>query len=358
MNYFDYYTDLFDRVYIKKQIQDIPQTSKVTSYLHSLPVHIVGDKENIPPEHLNSRTLFISGPRGETVGHCPGSKGRLCCNYLTVDLYLGCSLGCSYCIMRSYLNFYPLTVYLPADRSIERILEIVSNNPHKTIRIGTGEVGDSLLLDPLFDLSKEFISRLARYPNVYFELKTKTDFVDHLLAVPEKGNTVIGFSLNPEQLISSEEPYAASLERRLAAAEKAVESGYLLSFHFDPIIRINGWEKLYRETALRLGRFPREKIAWISMGTMRYPPQLKERLGNRPYLFDEFVGGSDGKYRYLQRNRIRMYTTVVDAIRRVCGAPVYLCMESPIVWKRVFGGLPSRMGPTGWIFDQPEGVPF
>jgi len=83
--------------------------------------------------------------------------------------------------MESYLNFSPLTVYLEPERSIARLQELARQNSDITIRAGTGEVGDSLLLDPLFGLSEVFITALSASANVYFELKTKTHFGDHSL---------------------------------------------------------------------------------------------------------------------------------------------------------------------------------
>ncbi len=64
-------------------------------------------REAIPPEHLEPATLYLCQPRGRQLAPCPGSAGHLCCGYWTLDLYLGCRLGCSYCILRSYLNFAP-----------------------------------------------------------------------------------------------------------------------------------------------------------------------------------------------------------------------------------------------------------
>jgi spore photoproduct lyase len=229
------------------------------------------------------------------------------------------------------------------------------------VRVGTGEVGDSLLLDPLFDLSKEFIEELSGYSNLYFELKTKTGFVDHLLDIPRKGNTVIGFSLNPESIIAEEEGASASLSERLEAADKAVRNGFLLSFHFDPILRIPAWEEAYSSVVKQLSRFPAEKVAWISLGTFRYTSGLKDRIEQRRYLFDEFVPCNDGKFRYVQKTRSRIYRTVKSYVERSLPlVPIYMCMESSAMWRKVFGGIPlsGNMQPVNKLFRQPKGISF
>jgi spore photoproduct lyase len=351
-----YYTELIHRIYVEEGVAGSPHLRRAAEQLPGVPVYAVQSRREIPREQLNRRTLFVGGPRGKTVTRCPGSKGHICCNYLTVDLYLGCTLGCGYCIMESYLNFSPLTVYLEPERSIAALQKLARENPHVTLRAGTGEVGDSLLLDPLFGLSEPFIRALSAFPNVYFELKTKTHFVDHLLNIEEKGNAVIGFSVNPQPHISAHEPAASTLSERLDAAGRAVEAGYRLAFHFDPIFFSELWEEEYLSLVQALGRFPSERIAWISLGTMRYTPGLKDALGEQRFLYEEFVAGRDGKFRYPQKLRIPIYGILYEALRVQFSAPIYLCMESPAVWRRVFGDVPGKIDQLRAIFTKVRSV--
>jgi spore photoproduct lyase len=327
----------FTRIYLVPEARELPAARRALERLSFLPVFQAASHRDIPAPHRGRETLFITSTRGQAVGRCPGSRGHVCCNYLTVDVYIGCSLGCSYCIMKSYLNFEPVTVYADPRPSIARIREIAAANPDRLVRVGSGETGDSLQFDPVFELSAEFIRGLADLPNVMFESKTKTDFVDHLLDIPDKGRAVIAFSLNARVVSEAEEQYAAGLEERLLAARRAVDSGYFTAFHFDPIIAFPGWEAAYGEVVDALAAFAPDRVAWISLGTFRYPGALKDRIGRRPYLFDEFVPCRDGKYRYLQRRRRRVYRWFLERIRAVCDAPVYLCMESADMWRGVYG---------------------
>jgi spore photoproduct lyase len=259
--------------------------------------------------------------------------------------------------MKSYLNFSPLTVYADPVESIREIRRIAKANPGTLVRVGSGEVGDSLLLDPLFGLGPDFIKGLSDLRNVAFESKTKTDFVDHLLGIENKGSAVIGFSLNPQSMIESEEPFAATLEERIAAAHKAVNSGYKVAFHFDPVYREAAEAGEYNDLIrTHLLKFRSESLAWISFGTIRFTPALKEKMGNRAYLSDEFVVAPDGKYRYVQKKRIEIYRNILREFRDRPEAPVYFCMENEAVWEAVFGAVPEQTAHASFLFTPIEGV--
>lgn len=333
------------------KLRDHPVVQQVMGELDTVPCSIIESKEEIPVQDLHQHTLFINHPRAPVVGRCPGSKGHLCCNYLTLDLYTGCTIGCTYCIMKSYLNFSPVTVNMNIEQSISLILKWARDNQDSTVRVGTGEVGDSLLYDPLFRLSHQFITAFSGVKNIYFECKTKTDFVDHLLGIPCKGNAVIGFSLNPQGVAEEEEPYAAPLDRRIDAARKAARAGYVISFHFDPVFRFPGWETEYRDVIEKMSVIPGKKVGWISLGTFRYTPKLRSKIDSRWFLFDEFVPCRDKKYRYIQQVRRRIYETMICIIRKIYpDVPVYMCMESPVMWQQIFGKKPGKIDNLCVIF--------
>ena len=356
---YTFYSELFKRMYITSDVKDTIYVQRARKRLPGATCIIIENRKDIPEKHLNSRTILLTSPRGKTVGRCPGTKGHICCNYLTIDLYVGCTLGCSYCIMQSYLNFSPITVYVEPEKQIQRVLEIANLNSDKKIRIGTGEVGDSLLFDPLFDISEEFIRAFSHVPNIFFELKTKTDFVDHLLSIPEKGNAVIGFSVNPQTMVDNEEGAAKSVKDRLKAAEKAAQSGFLVSFHFDPIFRYPEWRRDYTglvDSIFRDYKIPADRIAWISMGTFRYPLELKDKKGGSKIFLEEFVSSKDKKFRYIQKIRSSMYSTIKQRINSYADVPIYMCMESSSVWKNVFGNLPADISQLNDIFNYAKGV--
>ena len=351
MNSWTYYSETIDRISWVGIAEDHPVRVRVEARLAENPSlgrirsESLSDPALLTDEHNTARTILVRPNVSSDLGRCPGTHGHLCCNYLTLNVYVGCTLGCTYCIMQSYLRNRTLEVRLPDESTITRIRALAEAQPERLIRLGTGEVGDSLLYDPLFGLSEDLFSRLLDLPNLRFELKSKTDYVDHLPRTTMRSNVVVSFSLNPESVVADEEGYAATLEARLAAAERAVERGYRCAFHFDPMIRVPQWEDAYTAVVDRLARFRDARPEWISLGTMRYPTTLRPWIEARPYGVDEFVSSRDGKMRYLQKLRGQMYRTMRQRLGRVLpDTPVYLCMESGAMWRHLQRTAPDRSG--------------
>jgi spore photoproduct lyase len=98
--------------------------------------------------------------------------------------------------------------------------------------------------------------------------------------------------------------------------------------------------------------FPKNKIKWISIGTLRYTGDLKDKIGQRPYLFDEFIPCIDGKYRYMQNRRKYAYKKLYEILKSATGSTIYFCMESNSIWNYAAGNIPCKLPNTKWLFEK------
>lgn len=292
---------------------------------------------------MGKQTLRLMSYKGEFLKPCPGTKEYICCGYQILNLATNCPLECTYCILQSYLNQPDLRVYVNLEARIDQVMEVIDRQPHRIFRVGTGEFTDSLALDPITRWSDLLIPLFSSRKNAILEFKTKTVNIRNLLACKQRDRIVVSWSLNSPYISAMEEHGAAGLKQRLEAAGQCQKEGFVLGFHFDPLIPHMNWQEEYSKTLELMDRYIDPKgIIWISLGSFRFPPHLKSIIRRRhpkTHILDgEFIRGLDGKMRYFKPIRLDLYSFMRENLEqwsRELG--LYLCMESDDVWERSLG---------------------
>ena len=294
------------------------------------------------------KRLYLMRHRGEFLKKCPGSDGQVCCNYFVINFASNCPMDCSYCYLQEYLqDNAALKVFSNVGDLIDEAERTLQKHRGVFFRIGTGEITDSLALEPYTGMARELIPYFAEQANVLLELKTKSDCVNSLLDLDPKGRVVVAWSMNPQPVIDLEEHDTASFSERLAAARRCQDAGYRLGFHFDPMIEYEGWQADYQAMLEAIfAVVDWRRLSWLSLGVLRETPGLKRTMRQRypqsRLLTGEQVLCPDGKMRYFQPLRVEMYRKMVEWIRRQAPTvKIYLCMESREVWQQVFGFAPA-----------------
>lgn len=349
------------KIFISEEVLDADLTKDILQRLPEVPREIITDSQRDFGEvsiKEGKSLLYITNFKGKFFKPCPGtSQDYLCCNYQIINEVTGCPMDCSYCILQSYLNARLLTVYANFDRIFSELDTFLLHNSRRIVRIGTGELSDSLALEEITGLSTKLISYFKTKENVLFEIKTKTAHVDFLPAyAPPASNVVVAWSLNPSQLIKNIEFKSDSLARRLRAAKEIQAKGYKLAFHFDPIINHPQWQQNYQTLIGQLFEvIDPNRIVWLSLGGLRFPPPLKaiisERFPQSALIRDEQIIGSDQKLRYFKPLRLKLFKFIYSEIRFY--APdvfVYFCMESKDVWEKVMGFSPQSTNHLDYLF--------
>jgi spore photoproduct lyase len=197
-------------------------------------------------------------------------------------------------------------------------------------------------LDQLTGWSRALPAFFSNKKNAVLELKTKTDNIDGLLSSPYRERIIVSWSLNSADISAREEHGAISIKKRLSAAKKCQDEGFIVGFHFDPLIYYRDWADGYLKTIELLEKYidPR-KVIWISMGCLRYIPELKSIIRKRHHdthiLDGEFINASDGKMRYFKPIRLEMYSFMKENLDKWHDdLGLYLCMESSDVWLTSF----------------------
>lgn len=345
----------FQRLLVETAALDYELTHRVIARLPGVPVTEIPDREVLRPRGEDparwlgpaKKTLLLAVQKGPFRRPCPGTKDYLCCGYQVLQVGLNCPFDCIYCILQGYLNLPAVTLFVNVEDLKAELAAAFAREPERLWRLGTGEFGDSLALDQLCGLNAELLPLFAGQPRAFLEIKSKAHTLDHLLGLGPNPQVIFAWSLNPPQMIREAEPGTASLQARLRAARRAQAAGFRLAFHFDPLIFFPDWEQAYRRTVAALGEaVSPAKVVWVSLGTLRFPPALRDLMFQRfpgsPLAAAEMVRAPDGKLRYFRSLRVEMYGRLKEWLAEALpGVRLYLCMESPRVWREVFGYAPE-----------------
>lgn len=298
---------------------------------------IIDDERNVPSGEKN---IIFTVNKGRFLQSCPGTPGYICCGYYVLSPVENCPFSCTYCILNAYFDTGNIVVYANTDKMIKELEGIKGK---KIRRIGTGEFSDSMFMPATLFYLEALLQFFDKNPDMFLELKTKSAHIPKRFLEKRHGNVIFSWSLNSDKIYKSEEKGASPVNKRIAAAKKTAAAGYKLSFHFDPVIHYPDWEKDYYKTIKTLFKsVPAESILWISIGTLRFVPALKDIATNlypeTDIFSHEFIRGLDGKKRYFRKTRVEIYKKMLAMIREFSpDVFVYLCMENEDVWEDVFG---------------------
>lgn len=357
---------LINRISVEEDCLDLPYTKEILDRAEGLPITIIPPRSQPPGDtnYLESlkegkRHLVLAKNLGRFFKPCPATREYRCCDYQVLNIGMNCPMDCVYCILQAYLNNPNLSFFVNVDDMLTEIKDAFTSEPDRFWRIGTGEFTDSMAIDRLTGLSRILVEFMADKEQAILELKTKSAVIDHLKGLAHNNRTVVAWSLNSPVVMAREELHTATLSQRLAAAAQCAEWGYKLAFHFDPIIYHPDWRLGYSETINQLfASVPKESIVWISMGALRFLPNLKNiadrRFPKSRFFHEEFVLGLDNKFRYFRKLRVEMYRHLYNELQKRTSpnTAIYCCMESDEIWRDVFGFTPEEKGGLPTILDR------
>jgi spore photoproduct lyase len=348
---------MISRIFVDKTAVSETLTRRVLKNCGDIPVDVVPNRRPVDewiaaaedPVGEGKKTLWLTRKKGGFVKPCPCTPMYIGCNYFIINSVLNCPLDCSYCILQIYLGPSPVTVFVNLEDMRKEWAGFIRRRPGRFLRIGTGELADSLALDPLTRTAGGFIAYFKTKSRAFFELKTKTVNIQGVLKAEPAENIVVSWSLNAVEIARREERGAPSVSERIEAAREVVGRGFFVGFHFDPLVIHPGWEEAYGRVIERLLRtIPPKRIRWISLGCLRFSPALKgvieDRFPRSRVVLGEMIPGRDGKLRYFKPLRLELYRRIVGLIRENGGEriPLYFCMEDGEVWKKVLKKNPGR----------------
>ena len=329
-------------VYIESSVKDTALAARVRAAFPNAEFKDTDGKTQVGSADFSRRTdtLLIHREKYDFLKPCPCSCGSAGCGYNLINLGFGCRFECEYCFLQQYQNLHAILWPANVGEFLQRLDGGKFNKgPFDRPRIGSGEFTDSLVFDDITQYSQALVPFFRARPQWQFEFKTKSVNIGGLLKVGGCENVVVSWSVNSSKITDEAEHFTPNLTARLQAACEVARAGYRIGFHFDPVVIYDGYEPDYARTVQEMAdTLPADKIAWISVGTLRFSRELKKQIETRfpnNFMLDgEFLLDFDGKMRYGDSQRIAAYQFLVPLLRKTFPkAHVYLCMEDPQIAK-------------------------
>ena len=305
------------------------------------------------------KLLALKEFKGRFFRRCPGAKpGLMCCNYFTLNLGQNCEMDCSYCYLQSFVNFPTVVIYTNIEKALAELEEIKKTHFTSPLRIGTGEWTDSLSLDDISLYSQTLVSFFKNCPHWTLEFKTKSANIKNFESQAHAGNVIVSWSVNPEHIVQKEEHRTSPLRERLNSARLALDKGFKVSFHIDPLIWLPDWKAHYQKLVDKIAQmFHPEEIRRISLGALRFQAEqkalMRKRFGMKSLICQgEFFRSKDGKLRYTKELREEMMQYVLSQFKKRSPRwACFLCMEESDTWLNVMKAPARRISSIREDFD-------
>jgi len=292
-------------------------------------------------EKLNSErgVLLLRNRSSPFIEQFQHPIGR-CAKFYKLTAYNNCNFWCEYCYLYLTFRTQPIpTHFINYEKMYAEIEKFDKARIPKSLKVlNLGELGDPLAVDYITGFAKQIISFMPEHaPGTRLLFLTKSDCVDEILKLNHGEQSIISFSVNTEKVFQELEHRTASPESRLRAAEKVQQAGYEVRLRIDPVIFYSTWEKDYIELVDKIFQFVRPTR--ITIGEYRPSNGLAShiclRFPDSPLLrINKSLVREGGKLRYPEDQRVKMFRTIVEEIRKNDPTiDISLCKEPSPIWK-------------------------
>ncbi|NOR68381.1 MAG: DNA photolyase, partial [Methylomarinum sp.] len=156
---------------------------------------------------------------------------------------LNCLYDCRYCFLQGMYQSANYVFFVNFEDYQQEIQQICQASPNDPIHFFSGYDCDSLALEPMTGFAEQFLPFFADIPNAWLELRTKSTQIRSLLKTTPDPQTIVAFSLSPDEIATKVEDKAPTLARRLDALCKLQEQGWQIGLRFDPLIYQTGYQQ-------------------------------------------------------------------------------------------------------------------
>lgn len=234
-------------------------------------------------------------------------------DYLVPFTSSGCYAMCMYCyLVCNYNKCSYLRVFVNQKEILDKLIKF-SNNSSKEYVFEIGSNSDLLLENIVTEnLAQNIEYFLTNAKNGKLTFPTKFKYIEDLLNISDKSRILPRMSLNPQRIISSVEFKTSSLNERINAINRLVDSGYKTYILIAPVIITENFKQDYLELVKvmkdKLSKRASENITFeVIFMTYSYIHRKinEEAFPNAINLYNKELMTSRGIWKYHYSDKIK-----------------------------------------------------
>jgi spore photoproduct lyase len=294
---------MVDTVYIERDLLQHPRSATILDRLpRATRVEIDRWGEVFNPKAQNFRlqkqhpALILARKHDHQVLAAPDGYGVGGSHNYYFSHMLNCLYDCRYCFLQGMYRSAHQVVFINFEDYTQAIERRAAQHPDQPVWFYSGYDCDSLAYEPVTHFVDHYLPELARIPNAWLEIRTKSTQVRQLLHHPVNPRTVVAFSFCDEVVHRHAEHQVPSIDRRLDAMLKLAAVGWRLGLRFDPIIYHRDYQPAFRALLQKLfAVLPVASLHSVSLGNFRLPKQNfnimrglypEEKIFNQPFTHE------------------------------------------------------------------------
>lgn len=313
----------FSHVYVEKDVLNHPIAEKI---LNALKKSTVIEIQRYSDVFLRQRQNYVMQKKHPNIILAKKRydfiyRGSQMCENFGIDEFyhtsnvLNCIYSCDYCYLQGMYPSANIVFFVNLEDFFDEVHKISCD---KKIYLSISYETDLLAFEPLTGFTSMWISYAMTNENLLMEIRTKCANEAFFESTVVPDNVIFSWSLLPQEVISIYEASTPSLDKRIMAIRKAIEKGVKVRISLEPVMYVDGFEKIYSDFIDKLHEeLPLQDIYDFNIGAFRMvKEQAKkvEKLKETSFVFCYDTEVKDGVFTY--KNEKYMKEFVYDRLSK------------------------------------------
>ena len=270
----------FTHIYVEEDLLSDPVTLKIRSHLPKARVVPVAHYKDVFSRarqqydlQRRHRSLIVAQNKGRLIyDGAPMCQDFDMENFSYTNSMMNCIYDCDYCFLKGVYDTPNIVVFVNFEDYRLAVEEKLKQGPlYLCISYDT----DLMALNGLTGLCDKWTDYAKERDGLTIEIRTKSSPKDFV----SSEHIIYAFTQSPDEVIARYEKGTPGLDSRLEGIARALDSGANVRLCFDPIMRIENFESVYKSfIGCVASKIDLDKVRDMSAGTFRISADYIKRM--------------------------------------------------------------------------------